>query len=100
MWGLEAKFNSDYVNNDVFYTKIENFGDFIISLISIHKDFVDRNNSFQFLSFVAQTIIAIFDALYEERGSHNYEDLPLWTQEENLLNSMTSFMSLLIRVLF
>jgi len=64
----------------------------------MHQKYVNERNSFQHLSFVNHIIIAIFDCFYEDRDTHHYENLSLWTQDEELLLHISSLLFLTIEV--
>ncbi len=98
-WGLRAQPDSNHINNDIFYTKTENFADFITGLIEVYQTSVNYKSSTQNIEFVSQLIIQIFDNLYEERDAHNYEGLVLWTHDGTLLDSLFTLMQLNFKAL-
>lgn len=98
-WGLRAQPDSNHINNDIFYTKAENFADFISGLIEVYQTSMNYKTSTQNLDFLSQLIIQIFDTLYQERDTHNYEGLILWTHDGALLDSLFSLMQLNLKAL-
>ncbi len=98
-WKLTPSLDVNLVNTNVFYTQIDKFEDFLIHLIQYHQDYVNDNHSYDHMHFLADLIVTTFHELHKLRDMQEYENLFLWTQEENLLDHLFKVIQLFEKVM-
>jgi len=98
-WRLTPNLDVNLVNTNVFYTRIDKFEDFLIHLIQFHQDYFEDHCSFDHMHFIADIITTIFHELYKQRDVQGYENLFLWTQQENFLDNLYKVAQLFEKVL-